>query len=98
MINLKKINPLLNEDYYFGCEDIDMCIKTKKQGFDVFYVPNSKIWHKVGMSRKKIFMKNLKGDLTNFKLIKNNNCFWMFLLPYFSTVILIKFIRKNLKK
>ncbi|HLD10632.1 MAG TPA: glycosyltransferase family 2 protein [Candidatus Nanoarchaeia archaeon] len=97
MINLKKINPLLKEDYYFGNEDIDKCLNVKKEGFDIIYVPRAIIWHKVGRSRKKIFMKNLNGDLTNFRLIKNNNRFWMFLLPYFSIVILGKFIIRRLK-
>ncbi len=98
MMNLKRINPLLNEDYFFGCEDIDKCIKTKRQGLDVFYVSNSIIWHKVSKSRKKSMIQNFKADLTNFKLTKNNNSFWIFLIPYYSIIILIKFIIKNLKK
>lgn len=96
LINLRKINPLLNEDYFFGCEDIDMCIKTKKKGYDVLYVPQSTIWHKVSKSRKKTMFQNFKSDLTNFKLIKNNYVWWPVVVPFFCFQIVINVLNKKI--
>ena len=97
MVNTRLISPLLNEKYYFGCEDIDKCLSLNNK-YKIVYVPKAMIWHKVGRSRKKSMIQNFKGNLTNFKLIKNNNSLWIFLIPYFFAIILIKFILKNTKR
>lgn len=77
----------LNTDFFFGCEDVDFCIQLKRHGYKAFISMESKIWHKVGMSRNKrssIRLKRMSIDiLTNFKLFKkyhkNNPCAW---IPY----------------
>jgi GT2 family glycosyltransferase len=56
MINIENINPILNEDYYFGCEDVDKCLRVTKK-LKIIYVPKAIIWHKLGRSRKKIIKK-----------------------------------------
>lgn len=98
MLNIRKIDPYLNEEYFFGCEDIDKCLKAKKQRLLVAYIEDAKIWHKVGKSRVRGWRQNLKADLTDFKLIKNNNCLWIFIIPYFSLVIIFRIFFKNIKK
>jgi len=52
---IEKIGYLPTE-YFLQWEDIDYCIKAKKNGFKCIYVPKSKIWHKVLASYNK---KNL---------------------------------------
>lgn len=37
---------LLDEQYFLYYEEIDFCIRAKKVGFRVVYVPEAKIWHK----------------------------------------------------
>lgn len=45
---------LLDSTFFFGIEEYDYCARAAKAGFKVVYVPNSKVWHKVGASRKKL--------------------------------------------
>jgi hypothetical protein len=41
---------LLDEDFFCYCEDVDWGMRAKRAGFKVFYVPDSKVWHKVSKS------------------------------------------------
>ena len=41
---------LFDKKYFIYCEDIDFCLRVKKAGFKVVYVPTSVIWHKVSTS------------------------------------------------
>lgn len=64
----------LNNDFFFGCEDIDLCLQLKNEGYSVLIALESKIWHKGGISRKKrssIIIKKIMFDLlTNIRLFK----------------------------
>jgi len=51
MINTKYFR-LLNTKYFFGNEDVELGIKARKQNLKVLYVSTSRIWHKVGATRK----------------------------------------------
>jgi GT2 family glycosyltransferase len=51
-IAMKKLS-LLNSNYFFGNEDVEYCMKARKQDAKVIYVPEAKIWHKKEMSRSK---------------------------------------------
>ena len=42
----------LPEEYFFGYEDKEFCIRVARKGFKIFYVPNFAIFHKVGQSYK----------------------------------------------
>jgi hypothetical protein len=44
---------LLNSQYFFGTEDVEYCLKARKHGFRVTYVPAARVWHKAGKSRLK---------------------------------------------
>lgn len=46
---------LLDQELFFGWEDIDYCIRAKNANYKVIYNPNSIIWHKVSTSRKKLY-------------------------------------------
>ena len=39
-----------DEKYFLFYEDIDFCVKARKAGFKILFVPGAKIWHKVGAS------------------------------------------------
>jgi hypothetical protein len=45
---------LLDPDFFFGAEEYDFCIRVKRHGYRIVYVPTSKIWHKSGRSRAKL--------------------------------------------
>lgn len=43
---LEKIG-VLDEDYLFYGEDVDFCLRARKAGFKLLYVPKAKAWHKI---------------------------------------------------
>lgn len=45
---------LLEEDFFMYYEDTDFSLRAKKAGFELLYVPDSHIWHKVSRSAKKM--------------------------------------------
>jgi GT2 family glycosyltransferase len=41
---------LLPDEYFFGVEEWDFSVRVRKAGYDLWYVPDSVIWHKVTSS------------------------------------------------
>ncbi len=79
---IKKIG-FLDEKYFLIFEDTDWCLRAKKIGYQILYVPKSIIWHKVGQSIKKI-----KGLSIYYY---TRNLFW-FEAKYADRLQLIKFL------
>ncbi|PJE59643.1 MAG: glycosyltransferase family 2 protein [Candidatus Portnoybacteria bacterium CG10_big_fil_rev_8_21_14_0_10_44_7] len=48
---VKKIG-LLSEDYFMYHEDVDYCLRAKKAGFRIVFVPEAKIYHKISKTTK----------------------------------------------
>jgi GT2 family glycosyltransferase len=44
---------LFDENYFLYLEDTDLCSRSKKAGYEIVVIPESKIYHKVGNSTKK---------------------------------------------
>jgi len=44
---------LLPEEYFFGCEDVDFCLNTRKKGFKIIYEPKFIAYHKGNKSSGK---------------------------------------------
>ena len=42
---------LLNAGYFSGNEDVEYCLRARRNGLAVLYVPTAMVWHKVGMAR-----------------------------------------------
>jgi hypothetical protein len=62
---------LLNPWYFFSHEDIEYCLKARRLGFKVIYVPSAKVWHKVGASAKKAHITYFSPS-AYYYLIKQN--------------------------
>ena len=45
---------LWNPWYFIGYEDIEYCLKARRHGFKIVYVPASRAWHKVAASLKRV--------------------------------------------
>jgi len=45
---------LLDTGFFFGYEDYDFCIRARKAGFRVVFVPSAKIWHKAAKARNQL--------------------------------------------
>lgn len=50
---LNKIG-LLNKNYFAYFEDVEWCVRARRAGYKIIYVPKSKIWHKGGATSSKI--------------------------------------------
>jgi hypothetical protein len=62
---------LLNSDFFFGCEDVELCIKIRRKGYKVLMHMNSVIWHKIGVARNKkagkTFNRDVRDIIYNFR-------------------------------
>ena len=37
---------LLDERFFFGWEDVDLCVRAARSGYEIVFVPGSEIWHR----------------------------------------------------
>lgn len=88
---------LLNDKFFFGGEDIDLSLKSRKKGYKNVVVKKSIVWHKISKSRKEMnslkkILNHLKTNLKLIKIYKKNYVF------YFGIYLfnLIKFILLNI--
>lgn len=63
---------LLDPNYFLYYEDADWCLRAKKHGYDIFYVPKSKIWHKIPSEEIRSLSSYYYGNRNSFLLIKKN--------------------------
>ena len=98
---------LLNPIYFLYWEENDWCYRAQKLGFESFYVPKAKIWHKTVVSIKKL------GSIKDYYMIRNRIIFmrkfsskiqfisfFLYLFPYFcviSVFIIMKMDNNRLK-
>lgn len=62
----------LNSKYFFGYEEIECCMKAKKAGYKIVYVPDAKIWHKALIRYKSGYNPIIGDPSVYYYLIKNN--------------------------
>ena len=101
MIKIKNYKfPLLNEEYFFGCEDVDFCLNLKKEN-KIAVALNSVIWHKIGISRDKkinnISINALSDFKTNITFLKKNSPYYFLLIPFYLLQVLLGILKINLK-
>jgi GT2 family glycosyltransferase len=90
----------LSNDFFFGAEDVDLCIRLKEENYEIYLVPTSRIWHKVSVSREKKYSSDLKsllhGIKSNFFLVKRHKSFYflfyiLYIFPIAYAIIIIYF-------
>jgi GT2 family glycosyltransferase len=94
---------LLDPNYFLYYEDCDWCLRAKKQGYGVFYVAKSRIWHKIPIPEIRSLTSLYYGNRNSFLLIKKNRksgilwCYPLLILNkiIFSLYLLIRFKRKE---
>ncbi|MDD3986076.1 MAG: glycosyltransferase family 2 protein [Methanobacterium sp.] len=82
---------LLDKKYFLYYEDVDWCLRAKKQGHEVFYVPQAKIWHKISSLERRSISLYYYGNRNSFLLIKKNRD-TMGILSCYPLLIFNKFI------
>lgn len=86
----------LNNQLFFGNEDIDLCINLKELGYKIVNVHSSRIWHKEGVSRKKrssAVIKKVKMEIeVNLKFLKLHNKHYYWYLPIYLLQVTILYL------
>lgn len=86
----------LNNQLFFGNEDIDLCINLKELGYKIVNVHSSRIWHKEGVSRKKrssAVIKKVKMEIeVNLKFLKLHNKHYYWYLPVYLLQVTILYL------
>jgi hypothetical protein len=62
----------LNSHYFFGYEEIECCLKARKAGYKIVYVPNAKVWHKALRRYKSGYNPTIADPAPYYYLIRNN--------------------------
>jgi len=92
---------MLNEDFFFGMEDLEFSMRLRKEGYNLYFIPSSKIWHKVGKTRSfkpsHLFNGYASAVLLN-KCIYSNFIFRIIYLLNSIIYILTSYIRYIKKK
>lgn len=96
---VKKIG-LLDQRYFLLFEDTDWCMRAKKTGYQILYVPNSVVWHKTSQAIKKLssvyyYTRNLFWfewkNAKPLELLHFLSNYFIFIFPkYFFGYLLIK--------
>jgi GT2 family glycosyltransferase len=76
---------LLDEDFYFGVEDLDFSWRLNDAGLKLAYVPSSVIWHRAGRSRQYTADEVFRGYISKILLIKKRRrpvTYWTWLAAY----------------
>jgi len=103
-IMISKAAPIryLDDHFFFGCEDVDLCIKIKSQGYRIAVNLNAKIWHKVGNSRQKAYSHRIKSFCRsykeNMKLLINNNPQYLLRIPILTLMLVLATILSLIKR
>lgn len=60
---------IFDDKYFMYMEDVDFCMKVKRLGFQIIYVPKAIVWHKVAQS------SNIGDDLNDYYIHRNRLLF-----------------------
>jgi len=82
--NVFKQIGLLDERYFLYYEDADFCQRAIRAGFDLFYVPASRVWHQVAASSK------IGGVLQDYFMVRNQLLFGWSFAPWRAKFALFK--------
>jgi GT2 family glycosyltransferase len=87
--NVIKEAGLMDESYFFYCEETDWCLRIKRLGWKLFYCPKSKVWHKEGGTI------GYKSPISDYYSTRNNLILWKkFFRSYLPIVFIILFVGK----
>jgi len=89
----------LNSDFFFGCEDVDLCINMEERGFKMVTNLKSEVWHKAGVSKSKAKFRGISREIkTNLKFMKNHEKHYKLHLPIYFLQIIYRYSSMLIKK
>jgi GT2 family glycosyltransferase len=65
---------LLDPSYVAYYEDVDLCMRARRAGFRIVYVPDGKVWHKISASTG--------GQMSRRKIVRKLKSTWKFFRRY----------------
>ncbi len=93
---------MLDETFFAYFEEIDWCLRGRKSGFDVLYVPKAVIYHKGGASTGGTFSPIASYYRTRnwIYFMRKHAAFyhWFTFIPIFSYVFMRRFLKALLKR
>ena len=90
---------LLNSDFFFGCEDVDLCIEMKNKGFKMVTNLNSIVWHKAGSSKNKVKFRGLSREIkTNLKFMEAHDKNYKLHMPIYIVQLVHRYSWMLIKK
>ena len=97
----KKIG-FLNETYFMYYEDVEFCLKAKRTGLKLVYVPDAIIWHKVGATKMEknpfylyYFTRNSILLVRKFANINQKMCYFFYMFFYMSLKFLVSYAKNK---
>jgi GT2 family glycosyltransferase len=90
---------LLNSDFFFGCEDVDLCIEMKNKGFKMVTNLKAVVWHKAGASKSKVKFRGISKEIkTNLKFMKAHEKNYKLYLPIYMLQVIYRYSSMFIKK
>lgn len=90
---------LLNSEYFFGCEDVDLSIDMGKRGYKMVTNLKSEVWHKAGASKTKVKFMGISREIkTNLKFMKSHANNYYLHLPVYTAQLLYRYSSMYIKK
>lgn len=93
-------DPYLSKDFFFGAEDIDLCLRVKEEGYKIYLAPAAEIWHKISLSRYKKFdnyYKRFKNTVrSHFTLVRKHKKVYPFYYILYSVEMVFIYGKKIL--
>ena len=83
---------LLDEDFFFGVEDLDYSWRLLSAGYRLLYVPESVIWHEGGASRLRSLQEIYRGHISKFLLMRKHlpaAVYWSWFCLYASYIVAV---------
>lgn len=75
-----------DESYFIYLDDADYCVRVRRAGYKIVYVPKAKIWHKVGASARRVTgLPYYYLARNNFRFMRQHATKWQYrcFLAYF---------------
>ena len=78
---------MLDPNYFLYYEDVDLCLRARNSGYGVFYIPSSKIWHKISLKEDRSLNSYYYGNRNSFLLVRKTRKSFNIFLCYTRLII-----------
>jgi len=81
---------LFDENFFMYCEDIDICLRAKKAGWEVYYLPQTQAVHQIRNGKRRASLKSIiDHHLSMYKFYKKHYTKNRFMFNFFTSLGLV---------